>query len=106
MRRQFRQDLLINEWLKPRIKRGSIAKGKYNSPFAIWFKSKMDTLDFERADLIKHGIDSGQLTKWFKCKRYPHPHNVAKVVTAICNQTNSDVNTMLSECLNQIGFYK
>ena len=104
MRRQFRQDLLINEWKKPRVKRGSI--DKYDSPFAIWFKSKMDILDFERADLIQYGIDSGQLTKWFKLKRYPYPHNVAKVVTAICKHTDSDVHTMLSECLNEIGFHK
>jgi hypothetical protein len=101
MRRQFNPTITINSW------RVSMKWNEdHNGPFALWFKSKMNELSFQRRDLIQYGIVSGELTKLLKCKRYPHPHNVAKVVTAICIHTNSNVNTMLSECLNQIGFYK
>ena len=101
MRRGFNPAITINTWSK-----SMKWNDEHNGRFAIWFKSKMDELNFSRADLIKHGIVSGQLTFWLKCKNYPHIHNISKVVTAICNETNSDHRTMLTECLYSIGFYK
>jgi hypothetical protein len=101
MRRGFNSQLTINKWSD-----SYNFNDRFKSPFAIWFKSQMGRLEFKRRDLINHGINSSQLTKWLQCKKAPHIHNIAKIIKAISKQTNADYQSLMNDCLYKIGFYK